>query len=82
MSPVLIGILETIVPLLVREAEKLFPTSGSGTEKHAWVQGMINNLFTSLADRFKLPGWINPIVGETEVLVKELIIKELDLIDP
>lgn len=82
MSPIIVAVLESVVPLFVGQAEKLFPKPSVGAEKHAWVQGMINDLFNAVSVRFNLPSWATPIAGEGEIILKEIIEKALEKIDP
>lgn len=82
MPAFLLPFLEAVVPLLVTQAEKLFPSADSGSDKHAWVQGMVGDLLNAIATKFNAPAWSAPIIGEVEILLKGLIEKEVEKVDP
>lgn len=58
MSPFLIGLIGTIIPVLVTEAEKLFPGTGTGQTKHDWVKGFVKTMIDGL-DKI-VPNWVKP----------------------
>lgn len=82
LKVILNGFLGVVVPVLTREAETLFPEPGRGDDKHYWVQGMVNNLVSSLVAKFHLPNWTEQIQAEIVEQVTYLIQAELRKIDP
>ncbi len=78
----LIPILGALIPILVTQAEKLFPGPSQGSQKHAWVQGVIANLVTDVEKKLPPKSGMIPAIDEIQQLVENLIEQTLDRIDP
>lgn len=81
MIPILIPILSSAIPFLVKQAEGIFShTPESGSDKHKWVIGALANI----ADDAKahVPDWAKPSIEEIEAFAGPKIEEVLDRIDP
>ena len=69
MIPVIFG----LIPVLVKAAEAIFPASGSGKEKHAWVKGFLDDVISIMNKNGILPPWAKDAAGPLEEIILHLI---------